>query len=588
MSFYDTAFFLIDLYFHRKDLIMKKRWIKKASPLEDRVVEFSQALNINPLIASILIQRGIDNFSKAKSFFRPSLDELHDPFLMRDMDKAIERFQKAINEQEKILIYGDYDVDGTTSVALVFNYLQSFYTNCAYYVPDRYTEGYGVSQEGIEYAVTHGYTLIITLDCGIKASDKVTFANLHGIDFIICDHHLPDADIPNAVAVLDPKRKDCTYPYTELSGCGLGFKLIQAYARKHRKEEEVFVYLDLVAVSIASDIVPITGENRILAYYGLKKLNQDPSPGLKALKEIAAIRNELDISGVVFTLGPRINAAGRIAHAHGAVKLLIANSDQEAQSLAYTINEKNDQRRVVDLDITSEALAMIENDERLRNAHSTVLFKNSWSKGVIGIVASRCIEKFYRPTIILTESNNKITGSARSVNGFNLYEAIEACSDLLEKFGGHRHAAGLTLEHKNLDEFIHRFEKIVSARLTDEMRTPVIDIDAEIQLDTITPKFLNILKQMAPFGPENLNPVFAAHQLHIAHSLSTFKERHVRFFVKQANTTTIISAVGFDMLNHYEILTSGKPFSMAFTIEENTFNNNTTIQLKIKDIVLSE
>jgi single-stranded-DNA-specific exonuclease len=566
---------------------MQKRWIKKATPSENQVKALSQTLNINPLLASILIQRDIATFDKAKAFFRPTLGDLHNPFLMQDMEKAVERLHKAIRRNEKILIYGDYDVDGTTAVALVFSYLFSFYKHCEYYVPDRYSEGYGVSQAGIEYAASNGITLIITLDCGIKASDKVTLADSHGIDFIICDHHLPDANIPNAIAVLDPKREDCTYPYTELSGCGLGFKFIQAYAQKHRDEEEVFQYLDLVAVSIASDIVPITGENRVLTVFGLKKLNETPSPGLKALKEIAAIRNDLDVSGIVFTIGPRINAAGRIAHANGAVKLLIASTEQEALDLAFAINEKNDQRRVVDLDITGEALAMIEADERIKNANSTVLYKSTWSKGVIGIVASRCIEKYYRPTIILTESNDKITGSARSVHGFDLYEAIEACSDLLDKFGGHRHAAGLTLDHQNLDAFIDRFEEVVSARMTDDMKSPVMEIDAEIDLDTITPKFLNILKQMAPFGPENLNPVFAAHHLQIAHSLSAFKDRHIRFFVKQEGAKNILAVVGFDMIKHYEALVSGKPFSMAFTIEENVFNGNTSIQLKIKDILLN-
>jgi len=566
---------------------MKKRWVRNEGPSAEAVTTLSAQLNINPYLTSILLQRGIDTFDKARLFFRPSLDHLHDPFLMMDMGKAVERLHRAIIGQEKILIYGDYDVDGTTSVALVFSYLQTFYTNCEYYVPDRYSEGYGVSQEGIEYAVSNGFSLIITLDCGIKASDKVTFANLHGIDFIICDHHLPDADIPNAVAVLDPKREDCSYPYTELSGCGLGFKLIQAYARTHRNEEEVYDYLDLVAVSIASDIVPITGENRILAAFGLKKLNENPSPGLKALKEIAAIRNDLDISGIVFTLGPRINAAGRIAHAKGAVKLLIAETEEEAMTLAQAINEKNDQRRVVDLDITSEALAMIEGDEQLRNSHSTVLFKNTWSKGVIGIVASRCIEKYYRPTIILTESNNKITGSARSVNGFDLYEAIEACGDLLDKFGGHRHAAGLTLDFKNLEAFRNRFEQEVAKRITEEMKTPVITIDTEIALDAITPKFMSILKQMAPFGPESLNPVFEANNLLIAHSLSSFKERHVRFFVKQENGTTVLPVVGFDMVKYYDQLSSGNPFRMAFTIEENTYNGNTTLQLRVKDLAFN-
>lgn len=563
---------------------MQKRWITKPKPEPEVVETLGSQLNLNPNLTSILVQRGVDTFDKAKKFFRPVLSDLHDPFLMKDMDKAVERLHNAISHNEKILIYGDYDVDGTTAVALVYRYLQTFYTLCEYYVPDRYSEGYGVSQEGIEYAVANNFGLIITLDCGIKASDKVRFANLHQIDFIICDHHLPDADIPNAVAVLDPKRPDCTYPYTELSGCGLGFKLVQAYARKHREEQEVFEYLDLVAVSIASDIVPITGENRVLAAFGLKKLNENPSPGLKALKEIAAIKNDLDISGVVFTLGPRINAAGRIAHANGAVKLLIAKTEAEAMDLAFAINETNDQRRVVDVDITTEALAMIESDEKLRTANATVLFKNTWSKGVIGIVASRCIERYYRPTIILTESNNKITGSARSVNGFDLYEAIEACSDLLDKFGGHRHAAGLTLDYKNLEAFRQRFEDIVAARITDEMKSPVIEIDAPLVLDSINTKFLNILKQMAPFGPENLNPVFAAENLEVVHSLSSFKERHVRFFTRQQNGQQVFSVVGFDLGRYYNQLLAGNRFKMAFTVEENLYNGSVSIQLRAKDL----
>jgi len=573
------------LFFYTCTYRMQKRWIRKPEPVEEEIKLLSTQLNINSYLSSILIQRGIDTFDKAKEFFRPSLGALHDPFLMADMDKAIERLQQAIKNNEKILIYGDYDVDGTTAVALVFSYLRTFYNQCDYYVPDRYSEGYGVSQEGIEYAEANGFALIITLDCGIKASDKVTFANLRGIDFIICDHHLPDSDIPNAVAVLDPKRKDCNYPYTELSGCGLGFKLMQAYAQRYRKEEEVFDYLDLVAVSIASDIVPITGENRVLATFGLKKLNENPSSGLKALKEIAAIRNDLDISAIVFTLGPRINAAGRVAHAKGAVDLLIAQTEEEALNLAYAINEKNDQRRIVDADITEEALAMIEGSETLRMASSTVLFKNTWSKGVIGIVASRCIEKYYRPTIILTESNNKITGSARSVNGFDLYKAIEACSDLLDKFGGHKHAAGLTLDFKNLEAFQKRFEEIAAEHITEEMKTPVINVDGQLPLNSINEKFIKILKQMAPFGPEHLNPLFEADKLSIAHSLSSFKERHIRFSVKQEGSSATLPVVGFDLASYYDQLAAGATFSMAFTIEENTFNGNTSIQLRAKDII---
>lgn len=561
---------------------MNKRWLYKPLPEITSVESLSKILNINASVATILLQRQIDSFDKAKAFFRPSLNDLYPPTLMCDMVAAVERLHKAIINNEKILIYGDYDVDGTTAVALVFSYLHSFYNNCSFYIPDRYTEGYGVSEEGILYAAQHSYSLVITLDCGIKASDKVDLATTHGIDFIICDHHLPDTNIPNAVAVLDPKREDCQYPYTELSGCGLGFKLMQGYAQRYRKEEEVFEYLDLVAVSIASDIVPITGENRILAHYGLIKLNQNPSPGLKALKEIAGIQGEMDINSVVFTIGPRINAAGRIAHANGAVELLIA-SEEKAEALAMQINAKNMQRRDVDKDMTQEALAMIEASDFLQHASSTVLFKETWSKGVIGIVASRCIEKYYRPTVILTESNGKLTGSARSVHGFDLYEAIETCGDLLEKFGGHKHAAGLTLDPSNLDRFIQKFEETVKAKLNGQTPTPVLEIDLQIPLDVIQPKFVNLLKQMAPFGPENMNPVFVAKDLQVCRTPTLMKEKHLRFTVKQRGGVLELPVVAFDFAHCYENLTTGKFFEMAFSIEENKFNGQTNLQLRARD-----
>lgn len=535
-------------------------------------------------MATLLLQRDVRSFDEAKKFFRPALSDLYDPFLMKDMAFAVERIKKAVDNEEKILIYGDYDVDGTTAVSLAYSYLKGFYPNVAYYIPDRTAEGYGVSKAGILWAEENGYSLIIALDLGIKASDMVVLANHKGIDFIICDHHLPDNKIPQAVAVLDPKQKDCLYPFKELSGCGIGFKLIQAFARKYRDENEVFEYLDLVVVSIASDIVPINGENRILAYYGLKKLNENPRPGLKALKDISGIRNELDISGVVFTLGPRINAAGRVAHAHGAVELLIAKSEEEASAFAGKVDLKNDLRREFDASITEEALAMISLDERRQKAKTTVLFKNTWHKGVIGIVAARCVERYYRPTVILTESNEKITGSARSVNGFDLYQAIEQCSDLLEKFGGHKYAAGLTMHPKNLSAFEQRFEEVVAATITDEMLTPVIEIDMPIEFDLVTPKFLSILKQMAPFGPENQRPVFEAKNITVLNSLSTFKDRHVRFLAKQAGNETFFQAVGFDQIEHHERLETGSPFSITFTIEENTYNGTTTIQLRLKDI----
>jgi single-stranded-DNA-specific exonuclease len=563
---------------------MLKRWIYKPIAPQEEIERLSSLININPHLSAVLLQRGIDDFESARKFFRPSLDQLHDPFLMKDMMLAVERIHNAILNREKILVYGDYDVDGTTAVALVFSYIRSFYENCDFYIPDRYAEGYGVSEAGVIWAEQNGFTLIIALDLGIKASDMVLLARHKGIDFIICDHHLPGAQIPQAVAVLDPKQEDCPYPFSELSGCGLGFKLLQAYSRLYRNEEEVYQYLDLVAVSIASDIVPISGENRILAHLGLKKLNENPLPGLKALKEIAGIKSELDITGVVFTLGPRINAAGRVAHAKGAVELLISKTEEEANALAQKIDSKNDLRREFDLSITEEAIAMIEGDDKLRNAKSTVLFKNTWHKGVIGIVAARCVEKYYRPTVILTESNDKITGSARSVHGFDLYHAISQCGDLLEKFGGHKYAAGLTLDRRNMEAFQERFEQVVSSSVTEEMQTPVMEIDVPIRLDEINAKFNGIMKQMAPFGPENPKPVFEAKNIFVFNSLSSFKEKHLRFLAGQEGNQNVFSTVGFDMMGYYDRIATGDSFRMAFTLEENTFNGHTSLQLRIKDI----
>jgi single-stranded-DNA-specific exonuclease len=563
---------------------MEKRWVYKDVPAKELAEQLSKSINTSYFVSAILLQRGITNFDQAKNFFRPSLSDLHDPFLMKDMDRAVARLKKALDQEEKILIYGDYDVDGTTAVALVYSYLSRFYPNCEIYIPDRYAEGYGVSLAGVEWAEQNGYSLIIALDCGIKASEIVSLASRKGIDFIICDHHLPDDSIPEAAAVLDPKRDDCNYPCPDLSGCGLGFKFMQAFARKYRDESVVYDYVDLVAVSIASDIVPIQDENRILCYHGLKKLNENPIPGLKALKDIAGLRSELDVSGIVFTLGPRINAAGRVAHGRAAVELLIAKSVEEANTLAEKINLKNDLRKEFDSSITEEAIAMIESNNLLRSSKSTVLFKNSWHKGVIGIVAARCVEKYYRPTVILTESNNKITGSARSVNGFDLYNAILGCSDLLEKFGGHKYAAGLTLDISNLQAFQQRFEEVVSSTITEDMLTPVVEIDLTITLDAITPKFLNVLKQMAPFGPENQRPVFEARNVYVFNSLTSFKDRHLKFLAAQDGSESIFQAVGFDLSEHYDRIASRDPFRMVFTIEENTYNGITSVQLRIKDI----
>jgi len=548
------------------------------------IAGLSTSINVSRSLATVLLQRGVCDFASAKKFFRPAFEHLHDPFLMKDMAKAVARIKEAIDRQEKILIYGDYDVDGTTAVALVHSYIKSFYSLCDFYIPDRHSEGYGVSEAGIKWAEENGFTLIIALDLGVKAIDAVRLATSKQIDFIICDHHLPGSSIPQAVAVLDPKRVDCEYPFKELSGCGLGFKLMQAFARKFRKEEEVNDYLDLVAVSIASDIVAIVDENRILCYYGLQKLNQNPSPGLKALKDIADVKVDLDVTGIVFTLGPRINAAGRVAHASAAVDLLISKTEEEANKLAEKINLKNNARREFDLNITDEALAMIEGDEKLKNAKATVLFKNTWHKGVIGIVAARCVEKFYRPTVILTESNGKITGSARSVKDFDLYEAISACSDLLEKFGGHKYAAGLTLDKSNLVAFQKRFEEVVSDTITEEMQTPVVEIDVPITFDAMTAKFNQVLNQIAPFGPENQRPVFEAKNVFVQNSLSTFKDKHLRFLAAQHDNESVFQAVGFDMIEYYQRLASGDSFNMAFTLEENTYNGMTSLQLRIKDL----
>ncbi|HEY8513767.1 MAG TPA: single-stranded-DNA-specific exonuclease RecJ [Cyclobacteriaceae bacterium] len=563
---------------------MKKRWRYISKPPEEAIRALSRQINVNPYLCTVLIQRGIDNFESARDFFRPTLDMLHDPFLMKGMSEAVERFNNAIRNQERVLIYGDYDVDGTTAVALVYSYLKTFYNHCEIYIPDRYSEGYGVSREGIEWAHNNGFSLIVALDCGIKAMDMVRLAKEYGIDFVICDHHVPGSVVPEAVAVLDPKQEDCCYPFKELSGCGLGFKFMQAYARRYRDEQEVFRYLDLVAVSIASDVVPIIGENRVLAHFGTKKLNSNPTPGLKALMDVAGVTSVLDVSGIVFTLGPRINAAGRIDHASAAVKMLTARTVEEAQSFAAALDENNDMRRKYDLNITEEALKMIEGDETHRIAKSTVLFKDTWHKGVIGIVAARCVERYYRPTIILTASNDKLTGSARSIHGFDLYQAISACSDLLEKFGGHKYAAGLTLDPNNLPAFRQRFEEVVAANLTPEMLIPVIDIDTEVHFDAITPKFVNILKQMAPFGPENPTPVFVAHNVYVFNSLSRFKEKHIRFLAGQEGAQNVFQVVGFNLAEYYERLQAGGRFSLAFHIEENTYNGTTSIQLRLKDI----
>lgn len=564
---------------------MENRWIIKSTPSEETIQSLTTAINVSRASAQLLTQRGISEFEKAKLFFRPSLSHLHDPFIMQDMDKAVRRLEQAIGNNESIMVYGDYDVDGTTSVAIVYGFLQQFHSNLSFYIPDRYNEGYGVSRQGIDYAHKTGVSLIICLDCGIKSGELVSYAQTLGIDFIICDHHRPDDILPTAVAILNPKRLDCPYPYKELSGCGIGFKFLQAFCERNELslEERLYPFLDLVVVSIAADLVSITGENRVMAHFGLKQLNYNPRPGLKALTRIAGFEKELDITNIVFGIGPRINAAGRIAHAHAAVNLLLAHSEAEAEQYAKEININNKDRQGYDIHTTKEALAMIEEDETLRLSKSTVLFKSDWHKGVIGIVASRCVEKYYRPTIILTESHEIVSGSARSVPGFDVYEAIAECADLLEQFGGHTYAAGLTLKRENVEAFRERFETIVAQRITAEQLIPQIEIDLKLHLRDINFKFYNIIKQMEPFGPENMRPVFMSEPVY-ADNVRILKDVHLKMSVFQEGTS-YIDAIGFGMSQiHLDKVTEGKPFRICYQIVENNYRGNQTLQLLIKDI----
>lgn len=563
---------------------MDFRWKLKGKARPELVEYLSSEINVNHTLANMLVNRGIQNFQQAKDFFRPDLDKLHDPMLMKDMDKAVQRLVLAIQNQESILIYGDYDVDGTTSVALFYSFLKSFYSNVSFYIPDRYKEGYGISEKGVRFAAESNFKLLISLDCGIKALDKIELANELGVDCIICDHHTPGETLPPAIAVLDPKRKDCSYPYKELSGCGVGFKLVQAFTEfTGRSQDNLYAYLDLVAVSIASDIVPITGENRILAYYGLDRLNNKPRPGIKALLLKGKVEKDINITDIVFKIGPRINASGRLEHAKASVELLISESLDEAIRRSELVEDVNAARKNFDENITREALAMIEHQELNGASKSTVLFKEDWHKGVIGIVASRCIEKYYRPTIILTESNNKATGSARSVFDFDIYEAIEACSELLEQFGGHKYAAGLTLPVENVPAFQKKFERVVTERVNEIHLKPIQEIDDELILDQINYKFYNILKQMTPFGPGNPEPVFCVNQVY-AENVRILKEKHLRFEIIQDGQNTRPVCIGFGFAEYYELLNSKMRFNIAFEIRENTFRNTSSLQLYVKDI----
>jgi single-stranded-DNA-specific exonuclease len=544
---------------------------------------------VDAVVARLLKHREILDFEDAKNFFRPTLQHFHDPFLMKDMDKAIARINNAIKKNEKVLVFGDYDVDGTTAVSVVYSFFKDHIQNIGYYIPDRYKEGYGISFQGIDFAAENGYSLVIALDCGIKANDKIAYANEKKIDFIICDHHLPGAELPMAVAILDQKQPGCNYPYKELSGAGIGFKLIQAFSvTNHLNAEDCYKYLDLVVTSIAADIVPITGENRVMAYFGLEKINSNPRPGIKALLNINQQKSAANIGTLVFTLGPRINAAGRIEHGSKAVELLICEEEGLADGLAAAINDTNTHRRDLDMGTTSEAFGILDNDLLTSTRRTTVLFNENWHKGVIGIVASRLIEKYYRPTIILTESDGKITGSARSVREFDVYSAIEKCSDLLDQFGGHKFAAGLSLKKENIEAFKAMFESVVSESITEDQLTPKIEVDTEIEFHEISDKLLRILKQFAPHGPGNMNPLFCSRSVFDTGWGQVFGNNHLKLELYQKSNPNIrFQAIAFEKGDYVNFFQRKIPMDIVYKIQENEFKGASTFQAVIEDLRVS-
>ena len=574
----------------KKIYTMINRWIYRT--LSEQQIELqnrlAEELSISPILAQLLVQRDILTFEDARSFFRPDLANLHDPFLMADMENAVLRLSAAMRHNEKILVYGDYDVDGTTSVALVYKFLKQFHSNVGFYIPDRYNEGYGISIQGIDYAYANDFKLIVALDCGIKAVEKVKYATSLGVDFVICDHHTPDAVLPAAVAVLDPKRNDCNYPYKHLSGCGVGFKLMQAFAMRNNIDfSQLTPLLDLVALSIASDIVPITGENRILAFYGLKQINSNPSVGLKSILDICGLGDkEITISDIVFKIGPRINASGRMKLASEAVELLVSSNPVFAREKSGTINEYNNDRKDLDKNITDEAIALIASNEEYLKRKSIVVHKPDWHKGVIGIVASRLSEEYYKPSIVLTNSNGLASGSARSVPGFDIYKAIDSCRDLLENFGGHMYAAGLSMKEENIQLFTKRFEQFVAENILEEQTYPQIDIDAILQFKDITPKFFRVLKQFGPFGPGNMKPMFASNKVfdYGTSRLVGKEQEHLKLELIDSSCENVMNGIAFRMFEYNDHLKALNPLDICYTIEENFFNGNTTIQLMIRDI----
>ena len=565
---------------------MKKRW-RILSSNQEKTDSLFKELKIHPALCNVLVQRGIDTYDKAKKFFRPQLSDLHDHFLMKDMDKAVERIFTAFSSGEKILVFGDYDVDGTTSVACMYQFLKQHHETTDFYIPHRYREGYGISKAGIDFAFENKFSLIISLDCGIKSVELIQYARELAIDFIVCDHHLPDDRIPPAVAILNPKQNDCNYPYKELCGCGVGFKLITALCKKmHLPDEAAFEYLDLVATAIAADIVSITGENRVLAYFGLKKANSNPNFGIKALANLSMHTKELHINNLVFIIAPRVNAAGRMDDARKAVQMFVSDTYEEAMHWAEQLHADNDSRKEADMSITEEALSIIEGDELMIGRRSTVLFKPHWHKGVVGIVASRLIDHYYRPTIILTQSGEYVAGSARSVSGFNVYEAIHQCRDLLLGYGGHFYAAGMTLENDKVDAFCQKFEEVVQASIHPELLIPEIVIDAEISLADIKQSFYDILCQMEPFGPDNLRPVFVAKKVYNTGWSKVVKENHIRFVLQQG--TSKITGIGFNMAEKMPLLEAGKAVDVVFKLDENEWNGEKSLQLKVIDVRITE
>ena len=571
---------------------MEKRWVVKEKGDTAVVKQLAGALGVSESLANLMAQRNITSAAEATTFFNPSLDYLNDPFLMKDMNIAVDRISTAIKKNERILVYGDYDVDGTTAVALMYSFLKDQYSNVEYYIPDRYKEGYGVSFQGLDFAYQNNCKVVITLDCGIKAVEKVKYARTKGLDVIICDHHYPGDEIPKALAVLDPKQPSCSYPYKELSGCGVGFKLVHAYARVHGIPfSKIAHYLDLVAVSIASDIVPITGENRVMAYFGLKRLNESPRTGLREIIRESEVTKALTIEDVVFKIGPRINAAGRMETGSKAVDLLVSSDSKLATGISKEINNFNIERRSVDRIITTEAMRMIAEDQRTVNSRTTVLYNPNWKKGVIGIVASRLIETYYRPTVILTESNGFATGSARSVQGYDLYQAIEACSDLLESFGGHMYAAGLTLKKENIRPFMERFEQYVNGTITEEQLVPRIFIDTELSFSEINEEFFRTMSQFQPFGPENMSPVFVSRNVFDTGSgrMVGSSGEHLKLDLCQESTgQKSFSAIAFSQANHFEYIKGGNPFDICYSLEMNEFRGNRNLQLNVRDIKTPE